>query len=234
MHGNDIQRLVATRQVWVDEVIDEEKLLQLIEGRAILRGISAGPMRLDRTLRLLFDEAANRRPQFCVGPEHALALWNAWWSYCELKKQPYVGVKLRRKYASFTVDMLTVDARLTVRESDRLLDLWQQTTKHHKTTVSCGAEGFDVWHIPCDNAVQLAGKVWEVLGNIPCAVELSSGNVFADLGLPNAEERLKKAEMVIECYRLDRSRSMASLRRLSTEDLIALLARLREDSQCGR
>ena len=33
-------------------------------------------------------------------------------------------------------------------------------------------------------------------------VEVSSGNVFADLGLPNAEERLLKAELIFKIARL--------------------------------
>jgi len=39
-------------------------------------------------------------------------------------------------------------------------------------------------------------------------VELSSGNVYADLGLPNAEERLAKADLVIRIYDVITSRGL--------------------------
>ena len=39
-------------------------------------------------------------------------------------------------------------------------------------------------------------------------VELSSGNVFADMGLPNAEERLAKADLVIRIYEIITKRGL--------------------------
>src|SRR5260370_29254785 len=39
-------------------------------------------------------------------------------------------------------------------------------------------------------------------------VELSSGNVFADMGLPNAEERLTKADLVIRIYEIITKRGL--------------------------
>jgi predicted XRE-type DNA-binding protein len=39
-------------------------------------------------------------------------------------------------------------------------------------------------------------------------VHQSSGNVFADLGLPNAEERLLKAKIVNELHRLIKERNL--------------------------
>lgn len=40
------------------------------------------------------------------------------------------------------------------------------------------------------------------------SVELSSGNVFADLGLPNPEEHLIKADLVIRIHRAIRGRNL--------------------------
>jgi len=39
-------------------------------------------------------------------------------------------------------------------------------------------------------------------------VHEGSGNVFADLGLPNAEERLLKAKIVAELHRLIKQREL--------------------------
>lgn len=38
--------------------------------------------------------------------------------------------------------------------------------------------------------------------------ERSSGNVFADLGLPNSEQELLKAKLTVEIYRLIRERKL--------------------------
>jgi len=40
---------------------------------------------------------------------------------------------------------------------------------------------------------------------------ISSGNVFADLGLPNAEERLAKADLVIEISRIIEERELTQV-----------------------
>ena len=40
----------------------------------------------------------------------------------------------------------------------------------------------------------------------------SSGNVFADLGLPNAEERKLKASIVIELHRLVKERGLTQIK----------------------
>jgi predicted XRE-type DNA-binding protein len=37
---------------------------------------------------------------------------------------------------------------------------------------------------------------------------IGSGNIFADLGLPNAEEHLLKAELVVQLYRLIKARKL--------------------------
>ena len=42
-------------------------------------------------------------------------------------------------------------------------------------------------------------------------VEVSSGNIFADLGFPDAETRLLKAEIVSEIYRLSVSRKLTQV-----------------------
>lgn len=41
----------------------------------------------------------------------------------------------------------------------------------------------------------MAGKKRRRIGRDPVAIEASSGNVFEDIGLPNASERLAKAEL---------------------------------------
>jgi len=38
--------------------------------------------------------------------------------------------------------------------------------------------------------------------------ELSSGNVFADLGLPNSEQELLKAKLTVQIYRLVKARGL--------------------------
>jgi predicted XRE-type DNA-binding protein len=43
-------------------------------------------------------------------------------------------------------------------------------------------------------------------------VDESSGNVFADLGLPNAEERLLKANIVSELHRLIKQRGLTQVK----------------------
>ena len=40
------------------------------------------------------------------------------------------------------------------------------------------------------------------------AHEVSSGNIFADLGLPNAEEHLLKASLVVQLHRLIKARKL--------------------------
>ncbi len=43
-------------------------------------------------------------------------------------------------------------------------------------------------------------------------VQEGSGNVFADLGLPNAEERLLKANIVAELHRLIKQRELTQVK----------------------
>jgi predicted XRE-type DNA-binding protein len=45
-------------------------------------------------------------------------------------------------------------------------------------------------------------------GRSPIRVVRSSGNVFADLGLPNPEQELLKARLALEIYRLIRKRGI--------------------------
>ena len=47
--------------------------------------------------------------------------------------------------------------------------------------------------------------------NIPCEIEMSSGNVFADLGLPNPEERLAKAELALQINRLIKQKKLTQI-----------------------
>jgi predicted XRE-type DNA-binding protein len=66
-----------------------------------------------------------------------------------------------------------------------------------------------------------------------------SGNVFADLGLPNAEERLLKANIVAELHRLIKQRGLtqvkaASLVGVSQPDLSHLLRGDFDDYSTGR
>lgn len=42
----------------------------------------------------------------------------------------------------------------------------------------------------------------------PVAIEASSGNIFADLGLPDAEETLLKSQVVIVLHRLIKARKL--------------------------
>ena len=42
----------------------------------------------------------------------------------------------------------------------------------------------------------------------PIGIEMSSGNVFADIGLPNPEERLAKAELAIRLVSAIRARRL--------------------------
>lgn len=43
------------------------------------------------------------------------------------------------------------------------------------------------------------------------AVEIGSGNIFADLGLPNAEEHLLKASAVVQLHRLIKARKLTQI-----------------------
>ena len=43
---------------------------------------------------------------------------------------------------------------------------------------------------------------------VPKSVTESSGNVFADLGLPNPKQELTKAELTIQIYRIIKQRGM--------------------------
>lgn len=43
-------------------------------------------------------------------------------------------------------------------------------------------------------------------------VEMSSGNIFADLGLPDAETHFVKAQIVSEIYRLTHERKLTQMR----------------------
>jgi predicted XRE-type DNA-binding protein len=42
----------------------------------------------------------------------------------------------------------------------------------------------------------------------PLRITESSGNVFADLGLPNAEQELVKAQLTLQIYRIIKQRGM--------------------------
>jgi predicted XRE-type DNA-binding protein len=42
----------------------------------------------------------------------------------------------------------------------------------------------------------------------PGSITASSGNVFADLGLPNPEQQLMKAELTLQIYRIIKQRGM--------------------------
>lgn len=44
--------------------------------------------------------------------------------------------------------------------------------------------------------------------NEPVIAEIGSGNIFADLGLPDAEETLLKAQIVVVLHRLIKARNM--------------------------
>ncbi|MEX6509138.1 XRE family transcriptional regulator [Jiella sp. M17.18] len=44
--------------------------------------------------------------------------------------------------------------------------------------------------------------------NAPIAAEIGSGNIFADLGLPDAEEHLLKAQVVVVLHRLIKARKL--------------------------
>src|SRR5665811_805593 len=43
------------------------------------------------------------------------------------------------------------------------------------------------------------------------AFEIGSGNIFADLGLPNAEEHLLKASLVVQLHRLIKARKLTQV-----------------------
>lgn len=45
----------------------------------------------------------------------------------------------------------------------------------------------------------------------PMKVEIGSGNIFADLGLPNAEEHLLKASLVVQLHRLIKARNLTQV-----------------------
>jgi predicted XRE-type DNA-binding protein len=60
-------------------------------------------------------------------------------------------------------------------------------------------------------------------------IEQSSGNVFADLGLPNAGQELLKAELILQVHRLLKQRGMsqkdaAKLLRTTQPQVSALMA----------
>ena len=42
-------------------------------------------------------------------------------------------------------------------------------------------------------------------------MEIGSGNIFADLGLPNAEEHLLKASLVVQLHRLIKARKLTQV-----------------------
>jgi predicted XRE-type DNA-binding protein len=70
-------------------------------------------------------------------------------------------------------------------------------------------------------------------------VHEGSGNVFADLGLPNAEERLLKANIVAELHRLIKQRELtqvkaAKLIGIHQPDLSLLLRGDFDDYSAGR
>jgi predicted XRE-type DNA-binding protein len=44
--------------------------------------------------------------------------------------------------------------------------------------------------------------------NFPTGITESSGNVFADLGLPNAEQELVKAQLTLQIYRIIKQRGI--------------------------
>jgi len=43
---------------------------------------------------------------------------------------------------------------------------------------------------------------------MPTTHEVSSGNVFADLGLPNSEQELVKAKLTVQIYRILKTRDL--------------------------
>ena len=45
-------------------------------------------------------------------------------------------------------------------------------------------------------------------GSAPKSIVESSGNVFADLGLPNPEQEMMKAELTLQIYRIIKQRGM--------------------------
>jgi predicted XRE-type DNA-binding protein len=47
-----------------------------------------------------------------------------------------------------------------------------------------------------------------IRGKKPVKAELSSGNVFADLGLPHPEQELLKAKLTLQIYRLVKKRGL--------------------------
>ena len=48
--------------------------------------------------------------------------------------------------------------------------------------------------------------------NAPPSITESSGNVFADLGLPNPEQELLKARLTLQIYKIVKSRGLTQAR----------------------
>jgi predicted XRE-type DNA-binding protein len=57
---------------------------------------------------------------------------------------------------------------------------------------------------------RLATDIRASLYEVP-AFEIGSGNIFADLGLPNAEEHLLKASLVVQLHRLIKARKLTQV-----------------------
>jgi predicted XRE-type DNA-binding protein len=61
--------------------------------------------------------------------------------------------------------------------------------------------------------------------------ERSSGNVFADLGLPNSEQELLKADLTVQIYRLIRGRGLTQTQAAellgTTQSQVSVLMRCR-------
>jgi predicted XRE-type DNA-binding protein len=70
--------------------------------------------------------------------------------------------------------------------------------------------------------------------SLPIKITESSGNVFADLGLPNPEQEMMKARLTLEIYRIIRERSLTQAEAAKTLGIkqphVSLLMRNRAGS----
>jgi predicted XRE-type DNA-binding protein len=55
------------------------------------------------------------------------------------------------------------------------------------------------------------GRHQAFMKNRRIKMEVGSGNIFADLGLPNAEEHLLKASLVVQLHRLIKARKLTQV-----------------------
>ncbi len=55
------------------------------------------------------------------------------------------------------------------------------------------------------------GRQLAAMKNRLVKMEIGSGNIFADLGLPNAEEHLLKASLVVQLHRLIKARKLTQV-----------------------